>query len=108
MTFYINKYNIPNSINNVHENEITLGFSYLNLALDINSCDVTTLLYRGEAYFKLGHYYKAFYDLEKVLEQFDDVSYSSGLSLEIKSNYANAMTFQAKICFNLQWYEETI
>ncbi|KAF0503171.1 tetratricopeptide repeat protein [Gigaspora margarita] len=84
------------------------AFLNLNKALEINSCDMTTILYRGEAYFKLGHYNKAFYDLEKVLEKYDDASYSHGMFLEIKSNYANALTLQAKICFNLQRYEETI
>ena len=30
------------------------------------------------------------------------------MTLEIKSNYTNALTLQAKICVNLQWYEEAI
>ncbi|CAG8674830.1 9712_t:CDS:1, partial [Gigaspora margarita] len=30
------------------------------------------------------------------------------MPLEIKSYHANALTLQAKIFFNLQWYEETI
>ncbi|RIB17398.1 hypothetical protein C2G38_2037783 [Gigaspora rosea] len=76
-------------------------FLNLNKALDINPHDIAILLYRGEAY-------KAFSDLEKVLEQYDEDLYNIGMSLEIKSNYTNALILQAKICFNLEKYSDTI
>ncbi|CAG8471678.1 7686_t:CDS:2 [Dentiscutata erythropus] len=59
-------------------------------------------------YFKHGHYDKAFSDLEKALEQYGKVLNNPEKSLEIKSNYANALILQAKICFNLEKYEDTI
>ncbi|CAG8818467.1 11377_t:CDS:1, partial [Racocetra fulgida] len=39
-------------------------------------------------YFKHGHYDKAFSDLEKALELYDEDLYNLAKSLEIKSNYA--------------------
>ena len=69
---------------------------------------MATLCYLGEAYFNHGHYNKAFSDLEKVLEQYDKDLYNLGMSLEIKSNYTNALILQAKICFNLEKYSDTI
>ncbi|KAF0544032.1 tetratricopeptide repeat protein [Gigaspora margarita] len=86
------------------------AFLNLNKALDINPLDMATLLYRGEAYFNHGHYDKAFFDLEKVLEQYDydEDLYNLGMSLEIKSNYTKVLILQAKICFNLEKYSDTI
>ncbi|CAG8524911.1 1018_t:CDS:2, partial [Gigaspora rosea] len=46
------------------------AFLDLNKALDINSLDMVTLLYRGKAYFNHSHYNKAlFSDLEKKLNK---------------------------------------
>ncbi|KAF0428414.1 tetratricopeptide repeat protein [Gigaspora margarita] len=84
------------------------AFFDLNKALDINPIYMAILLYRGEAYFNHGHYDKAFSDLEIVLEQYDEDLYNLGMSLEIKSNYTNALILQAKICFNLEKYSDTI
>ncbi|CAG8746762.1 36078_t:CDS:2, partial [Gigaspora margarita] len=54
------------------------------------------------------YYSETFSDLEKVLEQYEKDLYNLGMSLEIKSNYANTLILQAKNCFNLEKYRDTI
>ncbi|CAG8494116.1 16209_t:CDS:2, partial [Gigaspora margarita] len=78
---------------------------YYDKVLEI---DPFNLIASSFPYFNHGHYDKAFSDLEKVLEQYDEDLYNPGMSLEIKSNYTNALILQAKICFNLEKYNDTI
>src|SRR5260364_169334 len=80
MTFSIDNYDIFKYINNVQEDEINLGVSYLklgyyvdsldqfNLILDINSNNLTALILRGITYSKLEKYENALSDAHRSLE----------------------------------------
>ncbi|CAG8608993.1 27070_t:CDS:2 [Dentiscutata erythropus] len=85
-------------------NQYYKAFLNFNKALCVNSFDITALFYRGKAYFELGHYNKAFMDIKKVLEQYN----RSENLLEIQSNHVDALILHAKICFNLEEYENAI
>ncbi|RIB22278.1 hypothetical protein C2G38_2174429 [Gigaspora rosea] len=116
MTFYIDKYNIPNSINNVPENEITLGYSYLNLGLyvdsleqfncnlEINSNNLIALVLRGITYFKLENMkmhllMQAFLDL-KILSEFDINS--------AVQKFINALLFEGGSYYSLEQYNKAL
>ncbi|CAG8600426.1 21068_t:CDS:2 [Dentiscutata erythropus] len=80
------------------------AFLNFNKALCVNSFDITTLYYRGKAYFELGHYNKAFIDLKKVLEQYN----GSENLLEIQPYHVDTLILQEKIWFNLEEYKNAI
>ncbi|RIB19046.1 hypothetical protein C2G38_2245379 [Gigaspora rosea] len=100
---------------------------YYDKVLEIDSFNLTAPSFYGKVYYSLGQYYKAFLDLNKaldinpptllyrgeayfnhVLKQYNEDLYNLGMSLEIKSNYTNVLILQAKICFNLEKYSDTI